>query len=323
MASLSVLSTCHQVLEQSRFVRVDQEAIARLVHHSDSLQIPPLRVGPAPYHYFDNTATTAEWFFVLDTLNHCFWPETGSPLWEVQYGSKKLSGYWALAASLTRAMEEGITLHQPETLTSLNRRTLAHVFRGTSMIPLLDERLENLRSAGEILIDRFQGSFIHVLEEGNNSAVKLVLLVAEEFPSFNDTATYNSAVVHFFKKAQLLCHDLWCTFSGSSWGEFHDLEQLTAFADYKLPQVLRYLGIIKYEPKLAKKVDNLTLIAPGTAEEVEIRAATIWAVEWIRQELNRNGQVVTSAQLDNWLWNLGQDDTYRTLPYHRTRTIFY
>ncbi|MGD8370496.1 MAG: queuosine salvage family protein, partial [Syntrophobacterales bacterium] len=97
----------------------------------------------------------------------------------------------------------------------------------------------------------------------------------------------------------------------------------TAFADYKLPQVLRHLEIIRYESKLAAQIQRLARILPGSAEEVEIRAATIWAVELLRQELERRGQKVNSAQLDSWLWHLGQNDLYRSLPYHRTRTIFY
>jgi hypothetical protein len=153
--------------------------------------------------------------------------------------------------------------------------------------------------------------------------VELVQLLAAEFASFIDTATYHGYKVYFFKRAQLLVHDLWTTFSGDTWGHFIDLEKLTAFADYKLPQVLRHLGIIRYEPELAELIQRLEHIPPGSPEEVEIRAATIWAVELLRQELSRRGQQVTSAQLDCWLWHLGQDDTYRSLPYHRTRTIFY
>jgi hypothetical protein len=279
--------------------------------------------GPAPYHYFDGTATTAEWLFVLDTLNHCFWPEVGTHPWQICYENSVLSGYWALAASLKRAMEERIPIHQAKTLAALDRKTLASIFRGNGEIPLLAERLENLRQAGQVLLDRFQGSFIHVLEEAKGSALELVFLLTGEFSSFNDIATYHGKTVYFFKRSQLLTHDLWCTFSGNSWGRFAELDHLTAFADYKLPQVLRQLGIVRYEPELAERIDRLEHIPPGSPEEVEIRAATIWAVEMLRQELLRHGQRVTSARLDNWLWNLGQNDTYRNLPYHRTRSIFY
>jgi hypothetical protein len=323
MALLSVLPSCRAVVEQSQLVHIEHSAISEFLDNNPLLVIPQLPQGPAPYHYFDDTAVTSQWIFVLDVLNHCFWPEADSPLWQIYYGNEALSGYWALAASLKRAMEEEIPIHQAKTLATLKRQTLVHIFRGSGEIPLFDKRLANLRQAGQVLLDRFQGSFIQVLEESRGSALKLINLLAGEFPSFNDTAIYQGKSVYFFKRAQLLIQDLWSTFSGISWGRFGDLEQLTAFADYKLPQVLRHLGIIKYEPELTERIQSLASIAPGSPEEVEIRAATIWAVELFRRQLTKRGKKVSSAQLDNWLWNLGQDDTYRSLPYHRTRTIFY
>lgn len=323
MSLLSVLSSCLTVVEQSQFVRLDSAAISHLLDSNSSLKIAIPFQGPAPYHYCDGPGVTAEWLFVLDTVNHCFWPEAGSPLWTVYYENEALSGYWGLAASLKRAMEEKIPIHQAKKLSTLDSQTLAHIFRGSGEIPLFEERLNNLRQAGQVLIDRFQGSFIHVLEEAGGSAVELVRLLAAEFASFNDITTYRGNKVYFFKRAQLLIQDLWTTFSGDGWGNFADLEKLTAFADYKLPQVLRHLGIIHYDPELAELIQKREHIPPGSPEEVEIRAATIWAIELLRQELSRRSQELTSAQLDCWLWHLGQDDTYRSLPYHRTRTIFY
>jgi hypothetical protein len=323
MSVLPVLSSCRPVVERGRFVRVDPAAVSRFLDRRPQLLIPPLHLGPAPYHYFDGTGVTAEWLFVVDTINHCFWPDAGTPRWEVRYGQEPLSGYWALAASLKRAMEDGVAVHRPETLAAMDEETLASIFRGNGTIPLFRERLENLREAGRVLLERFQGSFLHLLEESGYSAVELVQLLAKTFPSFRDIAIYQGETVHFYKRAQLLVMDLWCTFGGVSWGRLADLPALTAFADYKLPQVLRHCGILSYAPKLAERVDSLVPIPAGTPEEVEIRAATVWGVEWLRQALVHRGHRVISAQLDTWLWTLSQEDTYREKPYHRTRTIYY
>lgn len=323
MGLLSVLPSCKAVVEQSQVVQIDPTVISNLIDNTSLLRIPLQPLGPAVHHYFDGTAVTAEWIFVLDTINHCFWPDVGSPLWTIYYRGEALSGYWALAASLKRAMEEGIQIHQAETLVSMDSQTLAHILSGRGKIPLFEDRLANLRQAGQVLLDRFQGSFVHVLEEARGSPVELVSLIVSQFPSFNDITSYDGKSVYFLKRAQLLIQDLWSTFSGESWGEFRDLWQLTAFADYKLPQVLRHLGLIHYRPSLAERIQKLMFIPPDSPEEVEIRAATVWAVELIRQALSTRGQEATSAQIDNWLWNLGQEDTYRRLPYHRTRTIFY
>ena len=323
MSLPSVLTSCLAVVEQSRYVHINPKAIANLLSDNLHLAISPISLGPAPHHFYDSTATTAEWLFLLNTVNHCFWPDAGSPPWTIEYNNEMLSGYWALAASLKRAMEEGVYLHRAATLAELDSPTLAHIFRGRGEIPLLEERVKNLRQAGHVLLDRFQGSFIHLLEEAGGSATKFVDLLAKEISSFNDVAEYHSKKVYFYKRAQLLVHDLWSTFSGRSWGNFIDLENLTAFADYKLPQVLRHLDILHYKPELADLVQNLVQLPAGSLEEVEIRAATVWAVELLRQKLSEQGLRVSSPQLDNWLWYLGQEDAYRALPYHRTRTVFY
>ena len=41
---------------------------------------------------------------------------------------------------------------------------------------------------------------------------------------------------------------------GEGLGEFYDIDKLTMFADYRVPVVLRELGILDYSPALAEKV---------------------------------------------------------------------
>jgi hypothetical protein len=101
------------------------------------------------------------------------------------------------------------------------------------------------------------------------------------------------------------------------------MDELTAFADYKLPQVLRHLGIFGYAENLAQKVDQEVNLEPSSPEEVEIRANTIWAVELIRRELVRLGKRFRAFEIDWILWNLGQRAEFRKKPYHRTLTIYY
>jgi hypothetical protein len=72
------------------------------------------------------------------------------------------------------------------------------------------------------------------------------------------------------------------------WGIFADLEQLTIFADYKLPQVLRHYHVLAYDSTLAQRIDNQELLpAAESEEEVEIRAATIWACECLCRAMRR------------------------------------
>ena len=41
---------------------------------------------------------------------------------------------------------------------------------------------------------------------------------------------------------------------GKGLGDFHDIDRLTMFADYRVPVVLRELGVLKYSKELDAKV---------------------------------------------------------------------
>jgi hypothetical protein len=180
-----------------------------------------------------------------------------------------------------------------------------------------------LNELGRLLLEYFDGEASRLVEAVGGSAVKLVRLLADTFTSFRDVAIYHGKRVFFYKRAQIFAADLYGAFQGQSWGNFMDISELTAFADYKLPQVLRHLGVLHYAPALSQTLDRHAILGPGSPEEVEIRANTIWAVELIRQEMARQGATVKAIDIDRVLWNLGQDETFRQRPYHRTVTIFY
>jgi hypothetical protein len=147
--------------------------------------------------------------------------------------------------------------------------------------------------------------------------------VLDVFASFRDTASWRGYRINFYKRAQILVADLYGAFGGQGPGAFRDLQTLTAFADYKVPQVLRHFGILRYAPELAARIDRHELVPPESDEEIEIRAATIWGVELLRQALARRGRDLPSYALDWHLWQAGQALPDDTQPYHRTLTVFY
>ena len=67
-----------------------------------------------------------------------------------------------------------------------------------------------------------------------------------------------------------------------------------------------------------------SLIPPGDPREVEIRAATVWGCELLRQGLERlrGGSPLRAFEVDWLLWSDAQGRTI-SRPYHRTRTIYY
>jgi hypothetical protein len=329
---LGVLSDTRGVVEHATHVSINKEQ----VEHVSPLLLSHYSPTPEPFwyerfHFHDGTERTVNWLLLLDALNFCFWAEKGKPRWRIDYHGELLDGYWAEAASLTRAVEEGFALWDAEYLSTMSREDLAYIFRPVGstdgsageMIPLFDARLAHVHEVGHILKERYDGQFAKAIENAHGSAIRLVLLLEEDFSSFRDIAVYRSRNISFLKRAQICVADLHGAFGGKSWGAFTDLNQLTIFADYKLPQVLRHYGVLEYSSELAQCIDNQELLQSCGEEEVELRAATIWACELLRREMSQlSGQSITAVEIDQLLWFLGQNSAAMR-PYHRTRTIYY
>lgn len=335
--SLRVLETTLPVVIAARHVQIDHDAVVRV---AGQITGPGQNVPEwgDDLHFRDGTWRTAGWVLALDALNFCFWSEDADPdnRWRVKYGGQVYDGYWALVAALRRAVDEGVPLWDPLTLANLTAAGVAHILRpseeGSPAIPLFEVRLRNLNEMGRGLLDFVNvrgaaSSGIHPVETflacANRSAATLVEQAAAWFPSFNDVAIYRGNEVRFYKRGQILAADLHAAFGGEGLGAFDDLPALTAFADYKVPQVLRRLGIITYAAGLARRIDTRTLIPAGSEAEIEIRAATIWSCELLRQEVAESGAPMTATEIDWALWQAGQTVDAKDRPYHRTLTGFY
>ncbi|MFC1822804.1 queuosine salvage family protein [Thermodesulfobacteriota bacterium] len=317
-----VLETARTVAEKSRLVRINQEALHLFARDllEKGCEIPP---WDDLHHFCDGGQETVAYFLVLDSINFCFWPPKGKDRWEIDYGSGRLSGYHALAVSLKSAVKSGTPITRANFLAKLSTIELKDILGGYGELQLLERRREILNEVGRCLIHEYDGQAHRLVESAKGSAATLVRLLSEKISSFRDVADYQGTKTLFYKRAQILTADLFGAFQGSKWGNFQDINELTAFADYKVPQVLRHLGILSYKSSLSKRVDRMITLQAGSGEEVEIRANTIWAVELIRRELARMGKSLRAFEVDWMLWNLGQQEAFKSKPYHRTVTIFY
>eukprot|EP01104_Vermistella_antarctica_P000947 TRINITY_DN11022_c0_g1_i2.p1 TRINITY_DN11022_c0_g1~~TRINITY_DN11022_c0_g1_i2.p1 ORF type:complete len:416 (+),score=32.99 TRINITY_DN11022_c0_g1_i2:134-1249(+) len=249
---------------------------------------------------------TLDWIFTLDTLNFCFWaPKTSDreadapppPLFTVDHRGKSFTGYWSLCAVLNRALDDGIPITSAEYMANVTEEDLAHVFRSSSSspVPLLKERCRSLNEAGKVLLKHFDGKFIHCLEKANGSAANLLSLVVENFTSYQDCAQYKGRKVWFLKRAQILIADIWAAFTPLTessdsppvvgLSRFHDIDTLTMFADYRVPQVLVHLGAMHYSGALLQRLREDPYLPSGDPLEGEIRGCSIWAVELMAREI--------------------------------------
>jgi hypothetical protein len=125
--------------------------------------------------------------------------------------------------------------------------------------------------------------------------------------------------VALLKRAQIAAHDCGLALGEAAPAGLLDRSGLTAFADYKVPQVLRAAGALVYSADLAATVDARAELPSGSEPEVEIRALTVVAVDRLTALLN--DRLLDAPAVDTLLWWRGQG--LKHPPYHRTRTIWY
>ncbi|XP_075464793.1 queuosine 5'-phosphate N-glycosylase/hydrolase isoform X1 [Ascaphus truei] len=275
------------------------------------------------------------WVFFADTLNFSFWSESEERKYLVKYNGKEYSGYWSFCAAINRALDDGIAITTASYYSSITMDQLKYVLRSDSNvpIPMTEERLQILHETGKILIEKFGGSYLNCVKMSEKSALKLMNLVVENFPSYRDEGIFQGKKVAFYKRAQILVGDTWGVLEGKGGGCFYDISKMTMFADYRIPQALVHFGVMRYSDELMKKLKEDWLFQNGDVQEMEIRGCSIWAVELtcehLRKLFQRKGQKMSDeinpVLIDHYLWDYARD--YRKdindVPFHRVRCIYY
>jgi hypothetical protein len=317
---LGVLAAVEATVPHLRHARIDEAQLANVCAKfgADDLQLP---TWDEPVFFPRGTDARAAQILLFNAVNFCYW---GAPKWELTYRGQWLGGSLAMLGAIRRAVEsDGVALFDGAVLARLSETTLRHILRGRGDLQLIPERLAILHEVGAALERHFGGRLTNAIAEANGDAVALAQFLVTRFPSFDDQRMLDGVRIPFYKRAQLAAAMLYGAFGGQGWGALAHTDRLTVFADYKLPQVLRRLGILVYDDALAATVDGLELIPAGDRREVEIRVATVWAAELMRRALTKRIPGVTSLHLDNWLWRAGRYQGPDVQPYHRTVTSDY
>ncbi len=241
-------------------------------------------------------------------------------------------------------------------------------------LPNIEQRCHLLRELGEGLIKHHNSSAVNMISKANKSADALVGIILETFPGFRDyvdvgdcsnnsskedwgTVKRSRGIVHFYKRAQIATADIWAAlgrYQGTATEQnsdanidvckFNDINLLTTFPDYRVPQILRHAGVLQYTPSLAEIVDKKSELEKGCIGEISIRAGTVFAVEKIvqavkvkilisdgatglrsRDDLQKLADDVSAVTIDWYLWQKGERlDRLNLLEHHhRVNTTFY
>jgi Potential Queuosine, Q, salvage protein family len=286
-----VRRSCGAIAAAARSVSIDVDRLEAI--EPTAVASPAL---DAERHYLEGSADdVATYMLTLDAINF------GSGWFPTLRKRPGSSGYFTVAWALADFFRSEGPWSTAE-LRALSTSDVAAVLGQDSGHELMGLYAAALRGLGEFLAER---SPLQLVREADGSAERLASSLASGVPFFDD--------VGFWKRAQIVPNDL--ALAGVA--SFGDLDRLTIFADNVVPHVLRLDGVLRYEPSLAARIDAGELLPPGR-EEREIRGCAVHACELIARRLG-----VAPRLLDMWLWNRGQAPEYKTIPRHRTRTVYY
>ncbi len=314
-----ILESTKFVVENSKQVSINQDRFSEFAHVFDHGKTKHW-LAAAPFDF--STLTDEQklnYIFVLNSISFSYW---GEPNWSIDYQGKNYNGAYGMIIAIRRALEEQVPILDFSYLASISKDQFEYFLRGNGRIPLLEERLKILHEISSVVIKKYNGSVKNILRSVGPDAQKFLDTIVNNFQSFSsDTSLYQGKKIYFFKRAQLLTLDIHQIFNGKFLTK--GIGEITACADYKLPMILRKYGILEYTKELAQKIDGRIELDPNSEEEVEIRANTIWAVEYIKAEVRKRIPDIQSFEINDHLWLATQEKFPDDKPYHRTRTTSY
>lgn len=258
--------------------------------------------------------------FAFNSISFCYW---GDPKWSASFGGKLMDGSKLLLMCLREMLHKDKRLLRPINIAQLSYKEFLEALKGASNLLYVKERYSTLTSLGEIVCEKYSGSYLEMIDKTDGTAQGVLEQLVTDIPQLHDVSTYKKDKVYYFKRAQLLVSDISYCLDRGGFAGLKNTDTLTVCADYKLPQMLRMFGVLVYQKPLAQKIDAKEEIEEGSPEEIEIRSATIVAVDRIVEAYRQLGQNITSMDVNDDLWVMSQSISNRTSPYHRTRTTNY
>ncbi len=291
-----VLDICSSWYDTA-LVEIDREAISRLPVG----EVVPPPIGDTNLEQLDvgvDLQSAAQFAIAMNSINYMFWSKSESGEF-VRYQNNGAIGALAMTAAFKQAWEDpNSAISAARNGNPLSPEDVLSIF---GEIPDPAGRAQILN---EVLVGDSLRTLSQEIAQRNEFNTELASRLAEAFPQ-----AYGDEVL---KKSQLAVSAIWREARTRGFAGECDL---TAFADYQIPNVLRALGILKYNDTLANKIDQGNLIDEHSPEEKAIRSASILAIE----ELSKS-QGVSVADVDFWIWLKRKEPK---TPFHLTYTTAY
>lgn len=296
------------VCDNSKNVKINYSKIDEMIDQIRNSSVA-YWLDSNPYGLMDmDVESIVNFLFIYHAIgDYCFW---GDPKWEIQTDLGTMDGSYAIMYLILNRFKSNNNFE-------MSPDEFKELLKGNVTIPLFEDRYSNLVEMNNLL-KRSGKSFYELIKDLNVDS-QLFEFIVSNLDYFKDVSTYDGEEVLFYKRAQLLTSDILHVREKKEQIDV-DYSHLIGCADYKIPQVMRFYGMLGFSDSLADRVDSKVEIEEGSKEEVEIRANTLKIIDYIYETLDRK---YSRMDINDFIWLLGQDKSKMTKPYHRTLTKHY
>jgi hypothetical protein len=264
---------------------------------------------------FFNMETITHFLLIYHAIGFCFW---GEPKWKIEYKETQVDGAAALIYAMIREIERKPQLLDFRYLCNIDIDEFRVILKGNIEIPLLSERYSNLIHTSKVVLEKLNNNLYNSIKNINTDA-ELLEFIIEYFDTYKDTRIYQGVEIPYYKRAQLFVSDI-LHIKENMLGQKVDYHNLVGCADYKIPQILRQLGVIQYSKELEEQIDNKIEIRENSEYEIEIRSSMIEVIDKIKRQTKGEYSAIS---INDYFWIKSGEGKYNNKPYHRTKTTSY
>ena len=253
--------------------------------------------------------------FILESINFCFWPNYD---WKISYNNKEYFGSDTLLFILLESVKNGVIKLDINELNKISKDEFYTFMKSNNTYPILmEERYNSFKNTINVIYNKsnFFDELFNI-----KSDIELEKYIVSNFNSFNDVSEYKGRTIHFDKRCRLVIGDLFYI-SNTIKNNINSINNIKGCADYSIPRFFREIKILEYSKELSDMIDNGIEIKHNSNYEIEIRAATLDVLEYIKNVLKEKGVIISSIELDNIIWCASRVN--KILNPHHTISIYY
>lgn len=306
-----IIKSCQYVANNSKSVKINETKLDEFVENIKNIETKHW-LSSSPYNLLDlSISTIINLLLIYESIDFSFW---GDPKWTIDTDNGKEDGSMALLYCILKYVKSRNTTD----FSNITKDNFREILKGNTEIPLFEERYNIITNVSKIVKEKMNGNFYEFIKDITTDT-ELFDIIIKYFQNFKDERTYNGKTIYFYKLAQLLTSDI-LHIRELKEGIKVNYSHLVGCADYKIPQVMRGLGILEYSSEVTDIIDNQKEIKVNSKYEIEIRANMLVVIDLIKRKI---GKKVSSIDINDYIWSQGKNKGIEFKPYHKTRCINY